>query len=181
VQLPYLYQRWCGLKLIEGLRRLDFLPRKDPLPALLLSGEVEFRKGSRRIHLYCDPRLVQGKEPIGGMRVQHGEASPDFVLTTSGPGGPRVFVLDPTLSTDPDVRRKKAKYLQLIHLMGSHTVAGVRMLRGPTRSWAASPLSGAVCLVEDWSGAHGTIPMNPCAFEAAPLQAWLEDLALGET
>lgn len=175
VQLPYLYQRWCGWKVVLALRSLGFSPSGDPIPALLLSGSVEFRRGDAVVQLLCDPRLVAGKPPLGGIYVQQGEVTPDLVLTTETPRGLAAFVLDPTLRTTYEARREKARYLELVKLVGARTVAGARVVPGPERSWAAAPISGG-CFVDDWRGAHGTVPMHPCEYEEGPLLAWLGDL-----
>ncbi len=174
----YLYQRWCGWMLVTELRALGFSTSADPIPALLLSGAIRFLRGTQKLVLLCDPRFVRGKQPLHGISVQSGEATPDLVLTAEGVAGRITYVLDPTLSCEREARSRKRKYLRVLKVGGVRNVAGVDVLAGPQRSWAAAPLAGAVCEVDDWRGLHGTLPMNPCDYECAPLRAWLEDFLM---
>jgi hypothetical protein len=178
VDLPYLYQRWCGWRLVQALGALGYQPVGDPIPALLFSGTIDFRGPAPAVELLCDPRITAGKNPIRGLRSPVAEFTPDFVLIARHPDGVRTFVLDPTLSTDLEaVARRKAKYLHGIET-GQRMVAGVRVVSRVDRSWGASPTNGTMCHVdlEDWRGTRGVVPMDPRRFESAPLEAWLGDL-----
>jgi hypothetical protein len=184
VDLAYLYQRWCGWRLVEGLTKLGWHARTDPLPALLMSGAVEFDRAHERdgesdfLELLCEPRLASRKGPVRGVTAAVGELTPDYVLLTHGPEGLDAHVLDPTLSLDTAHRRSKRKYLRYIQIDGIRVVAGVKVIAGPLRSWAAAPLTGTRCVLdsEDWRGSHGTVPMNPVEYHGEALLDWLRDL-----
>jgi len=178
VDLAYLYQRWCGWRLVEGLAALGWRARTDPLPALLMSGAVEFDRDGAFLELLCEPRLASRKGSVRGVTAAVGELTPDFVLLTHGPEGLDAHVLDPTLSLDTGHRRAKRKYLRYIQIDGIRVVAGVKVIAGPLRSWAAAPLTGTRCVLdsEDWRGSHGTVPMNPMDYRGDALLDWLRDL-----
>lgn len=173
VELGYLYQRWCGLKLVEALRDAGYAPKDDPIPTLLLSGAIEFDGPPPRITLLCEPRLVAGKAPIGGLFVHHGESTPDFALVVRTDDGPRVHVLDPTLRTTDEGLRSKSRYLEIVKVEGARMVAGVGFQAGVDTSWAAAPLQRSQCKPDDWRGQHGTVPLNPVAFDPRPVRDWL--------
>ncbi|MEZ6017316.1 MAG: hypothetical protein R3F49_19540 [Planctomycetota bacterium] len=180
LDLAYLYQRWCGWRLVEGLEALGWRPRTDPLPALLMAGAIEFERagGGDVLELLCEPRLASRKPPVHGVTAAVGELTPDFVLLTHRGGVVDAHVLDPTLSLDAAHRRSKRKYLRYIQLDGVRVVSGVRVVAGPLRSWACAPLQGTRCVLdsEDWRGAHGTVPMNPVDYRPEALLDWLRDL-----
>jgi len=183
VDLPFLYQRWCGWKLVEELRALGYRTTADPVAALLLSGSIELRAsdaagGLVDLDLLVEPRLVPGKEAIAGLRSSRLEITPDLVLVARHTDGARVFVLDPTLTREKTaIASHKGKYLDAIEC-GHGRVAGVRVVRRAERAWAAAPLDDGVNYVHsgDWRGARGVVPMNPLDWNGAPLRAWLEDL-----
>jgi len=176
IDLAFLYQRWCGLQLIRALRHHGLRPTRDPIPALLLAGAIEFRSATEStatVTLLCEPRLASRKRPLHGLFVTHGESSPDLVLITDE----RVYVLDPTLSRSPDLHRDKAKYLDVLSVARARTIAGVRFpTTGPDRSWAAAPLPGTSCRPTDWRGEHGVVPMEPGGVESGAIGAWVGDL-----
>lgn len=174
-ELPYLYQRWCGWRLDQALGALGFKPDTDPLPAILLAGTVEYTREETTLTLLCEPRFASRKGSIAGMTVAVGESTPDFVLLSSGSEGPEAHVLDPTLAKNTEARATKKRYLRTIRMTEARVVAGVRVLPGPERAWAASPLPGTKNLLEygDWRGVHGTVPMNPLDYRAEPLLDWL--------
>lgn len=183
VDLPFLYQRWCGWKLVRVLRELGYRTRVDPIGALLLSGAIELRALDPEaalvdVDLLVEPRLLPGKDPIGGLRSSRIEITPDLVLVARHPEGDRVFALDPTLMREkPTIASHKGKYLDAIEC-GHSRVAGVRVVRRAERAWAAAPLDDAVNYVHvgDWRGARGVVPMNPLDWNPEPLRAWLSDL-----
>lgn len=175
--LAFLYQRWCGLKLVEALERLGLRLLLDPIPPLLLAGPIEFRAAEGTVTLLCEPRLASRKDDLHGLFVTHGESSPDLVLAANGPAGRVVYVLDPTLSRAPDALRDKAKYLDVLSVRRSRTVAGVHLpATGPDRAWAAAPLRERSCRPADWRGAHGIVPMNPLSFAPEAVTEWARDL-----
>jgi len=183
LDLPFLYQRWCGWKLIETLRELGHIPESDPISALLLSGLVSFRtvdqgSGSLTLSVLVDPRLAPGKEALLGLRSPRAEVTPDLLIVARHDSHVRAFVLDPTLTRDKHaIAERKGKYLSTIEC-GQATVAGVRVLRGVDRSWAAAPLDDQVNYVHagDWRGTRGVVPMNPLDWKVGPLKSWIADL-----
>ncbi|MCB9903809.1 MAG: hypothetical protein H6831_05320 [Planctomycetes bacterium] len=179
IDLAYLYQRWCGLRLIETLHTLGLRPTTDPIPPLLLAGAIEFRSQDPTqppVTLLCEPRLASYKRPLHGLFVTHGETSPDFVLLSES----SVYVLDPTLSHSPELHRQKAKYLDVLSIARARTVAGVRFpTTGPDRSWAAAPIAGEACRPNDWRGASGVVPMRPGEVGRGALADWVRDLLSG--
>lgn len=174
--LPYLYERWCGWRVLQGLESLGWLAAEDPIPTLLYGGRVHLRRGTARLRLLCSPRFVAGKDPIEGIVPRYGEASPDFVLLVEGERGVEATVLDPTLSVDQASREAKWAYLETLQLLETRRVAGVVTRKAPLRSWAAAPMIHGTCMDVDWRGSRGTIPMNPCAFESRPLLDWLGEV-----
>jgi len=180
VDLAYLYQRWCGWKLVQALEQLGVRPTTDPIPPLLLAGAIEFRSPTHAVTLLCEPRLASRKRSLLGLFVTHGEASPDLVLISRSEAGHRVYVLDPTLSRSPEIHREKAKYLDVLSVHRSVVVAGVHFpSTGPDRAWAAAPIQGRACQSADWRGTHGVVPMDPLGFEEGALRGWLGDLLGG--
>lgn len=180
--LPFLYQRWCGVKILHVLRLMGWVSLVDPLPALFLGGRIRFSKdlpdnlGPAEMTLWCEPHLtLQGRHP-SGLYSLHKEASPDFVFITPGPNGPDAFVLDPTLSSDIGVRREKSRYLTDLAFDALQLVAGVPALHQPKRSWSASPIRATRCELLDLAGRSGTIPMHPIDFSDGALRGWLEDV-----
>jgi hypothetical protein len=173
IDVAYLYQRWCGVKIVAALAALGYEAQSDPVPALLLSGAIEFRSPNGVVTLVCEPRLVAGKPPVEGLFVHHGESSPDFVLLVHTGEGRRAHVLDPTLCLQDDARSKKARYLDIVKVEGSRRIAGVGVQPGVDTSWAAAPLDHTNCLPVDWRGEHGTVPLSPLQFDPRPLEQWL--------
>jgi hypothetical protein len=143
-----------------------------------MSGAVEFDRSEEFLELLCEPRLAANKGAVRGVTSAVGELTPDFVLLTHGPEGLDAHVLDPTLSLDAGHRRSKRRYLRYIQLDGIRVIAGVNVIAGPLRSWAAAPLIGTRCRLdpEDWRGSHGTVPMNPVEYHPEALLDWLRDL-----
>lgn len=174
--LPYLYERWCGWRLLQGMESLGWFATQDPIPTLLYGGAVDLEGEGTQARLLCFPRFVADKDPIEGIVPRFKEASPDYVLLVQGPGGCEASVLDPTLSVDLASRKSKWNYLDTLQLLETRRVAGVVTRKAPLRSWAAAPLIHGKCIDVDWRGGHGTIPMNPCAFEAQPILDWLAEV-----
>jgi hypothetical protein len=173
---PFLYQRWCGLKLLETLGKAGWIPDGDPFIKLLLGGQVNYSKEGLHMSLLIDPRFTRDKA-IAGIKSRTFESTPDFVLAHSAPTRSTVFILDPTLHTDTSERHKKAKYLDNLCLTKAQRQFGLSLLPGPQCSWAAAPLSDSVCRIDDptRSAASGTVPMNPLRFLAGPLAEWVAE------
>jgi hypothetical protein len=176
--IPFLYQRWCGLKLVEGLQSLGWHPEQDVSGPLWLGGRIPFRHGhGHQLMVWVEPRLERARVHPSGFRCARGdEVSPDYLIVTPGPGGRDAFLLDPTLSTDRAALNEKGKYLTRIELGIFATLAGCPVVRRPRLSWALSPLNGRHGHLLTSDGRVGAIPMNPDGFIIAPLRAWLTDV-----
>ncbi len=175
--MSFLYQRWCGAKLLGTLEQMGWLVLGDRVAALFLGGNVTLRKGNVEMVLWVEPRLTApGKHPSGMHSVRKREAAPDFVLITSGRSGQDAFVLDPTKTADRERHKEKSRYLSCIAFDELGLVAGNVLSHTPIRSWAAAPIGARQCVVDAGDGRSGTIPMFPVGFNAAPLRAWLDDV-----
>lgn len=175
---PYLYQRWCGIKLLHAFETLGWVYRDDPTGALYLSGEIRLYKADVEIGLWVEPRFSPYKaHPSGFMcRKAAAETHPDYFIITPGPSGVDAFILDPTTTADIEIRRSKGKYLDTLEAIGMATVAGVPAVRHPLRAWSAAPLHTPYCELDDPAGQTGTIPMHPLDWEEKPLLAWTSDI-----
>ncbi|MEZ6036517.1 MAG: hypothetical protein R3F29_03480 [Planctomycetota bacterium] len=180
--LPFLYQRWVGVRLLlELCDTFGFQVLGDATGALFLGGVIELRRETTALHLWCEPRLAHGAHPSGLIATsrEHAEAdvTPDYVLVTPGSGGPDAFVLDATMSHDPTLLDRKTRYRERIAFREFRPAAGVPGRRLPLRAWAAVPIAGiAHNQLSRPDGSGGTVPMQPDAFAPGPLQAWLGDL-----
>ena len=174
--LGYLYQRWCGFQLVQALKSSGWAPLEDPSLKLLVGGHLALRKGETQISLLVEARFTQ-LDPTFGLQARTFESTPDYVLLHTSSPRPTAFVLDPTLHTGADERRRKGKYLQDIHFTKPQGRFGQMSLHGPQCSWAAAPLTDGVCRIEDPTsgGRRGTVPMNPLDFKQAPLMAWVAE------
>ncbi|MCA9002543.1 MAG: hypothetical protein KDB61_11505, partial [Planctomycetes bacterium] len=163
-------------KLLDALQQAGWKPDDDPTYRILLGGKVGLKKGHVSAFLLIEPRFTQTKE-LFGIQSRVYESTPDLVLSQVSGKRPVVFVLDPTLQTGAGERQKKAKYLSTLCLVNPQKRFGVSLLMGPQCAWAASPITGSVCIIDDptRNGATGTIPMNPLEFNPAPLGHWVEE------
>lgn len=175
--LPFLYQRWVGARL---LRILDddfgFAMLDDPVGALFLGGRVRLLRGTTTLWLWCEPRLERTGH-ASGLIADGAEATPDYVLITPGRGGPDAFVLDATLSQDPTLLEQKARYRDRISFAAFRRKAGVPGRQRPLRAWAAAPVAGTQLnrlTVPD--GSCGVVPMHPTAGSPEPLREWLREI-----
>lgn len=174
---PYLYQRWCGIKLLAAFEALGWIWYDDPVGALFLGGEVTLRKADIEIDLWIEPRFSKYKNHPSGFRCQENlESHPDYLIVTPGPHGVDAFILDPTTTADMEIRRLKAKYLTAIETTTMSLVAGVPVVRNPLRAWSAAPLHVGYCELGDIDGQTGTIPMHPLDWSIEPLKDWLHDI-----
>jgi len=173
----YLYQRWCGLQLLLSFERQGWQVLDDPVGALFLGGTIQLRSGGTRAQLWVESRIGSKREHASGVTVRGAmEQSPDFMLLVPGPGGADLFVLDPTLSRNPEVYETKSKYLQT--LLIRHVVAGRSCFRGPVRSWAAIPEIRDSCrLLGALDGTTGFVPLHPLAQTHSGLDAWVSDVS----
>ncbi len=174
---PVLYQRWCGMRIIETLAALGWRAEGDFVGALYLAGHVSFRKENTCIDLWIENRLSRRPHASGFLCAKGGDATPDYLIVTPGAGGLDAFILDATKSTDADVLAGKGRYLDLLQGTAPAMVAGVVSgPRRPLRSWAGAPLSVGHCQLATQNGSRGVVPMDPMAWDPAPLRAWLSDI-----
>ena len=189
--LPFLYQRWCGVKIIQTLESLGWRRETDAVGPLFLGGRVEFMRDGVPLDLWVEPRIGGAVDHPCGLRTAHAEATPDYILRTPGrsPLGGRAqaanpdrghdyFVLDPTLSTNATILSGKGKYLTQLTTTESRLIAGTPTYIGPLRAWAAAPLDSpsAELFPARVLGTLGAVPMNPAAWNPRPLTAWLSDV-----
>ena len=179
--VPFLYQRWCGVKLLEALESAGCaLEGGDSVGALLLGGSIALAREGCRIELWVEPRLACTDDHPSGYRCagrDKQEVTPDFLLVTSGPRGPDAFVLDATTSADDEVLSRKFAYLRELESAGTRLVAGVPSTQRPLRAWAMAPLGGNHCRLESSDGSRGVIPMQPANYLDGGLRAWVQDVA----
>jgi hypothetical protein len=185
VEVPFLYQRWCGVKIVEMLWEMGWESGSDPVPALFLGGCIRFAKGPAgeatggarcEISLWCEPHLTLPGRHASGLHSIAKEASPDFVFVTPGPNGVDAFVLDPTMSTERAAMQEKSRYLSDLAFDGLHMVAGVPVLHQPRRAWAAAPIRASRCELHDLEGRSGTVPLHPLEGAGRALRGWLDDV-----
>lgn len=179
--VPFLYQRWCGLELLHAFERQGWTRRGDLVGPLFLGGRVEFvRSDAADLVVWIDPRVSEATMQVTGWGVGRGkpELTPDFLVTCGAAGMRDAFVLDATMSRSDDVLASKSKYRLGIVGMDSQFVAGVPVQRRPLRSWAVAPLSDPFCRLSDPEGRTGCIPLRPGHTDLRALDAWVEDVSL---
>lgn len=179
--VPFLYQRWCGLQLLHAFERQGWARRGDLVGALFLGGRVELvRPDAADVVVWIEPRVSQATMALTGWGVPHGkrELTPDFLITCGAAGVRDAFVLDATLSHRDDILEEKFKYRLGIVGIDTQFVAGVPVQRRPLRSWAVAPLQGSHCCLSDPEGRTGSIPLRPGDLDLGPLDAWVADVSL---
>ncbi len=174
---PYLYQRWCGVKLLTAFESLGWIWHEDPTGALFLGGEVRLYGVDVELSIWIEPRFSRRKvHPCGFICKEVTETHPDYLIVTPGPSGIDAFILDPTTTADAEIRQGKAKYLDTIEAIAMASVAGIPVVRNPLRAWSAAPLHTPHCELEDPDGRTGTIPMHPLDWTPQPLMEWVRDV-----
>ena len=174
---PYLYQRWCGVKLLTTFKDLGWLWHDDPIGALFLGGEVRLYKADVELSIWIEPRLSRRhNHPSGFVCKEVTETHPDYLIVTPGPSGIDAFILDPTTTADIEIRRGKSKYLTTVEAVAMASIAGIPMVRNPLRAWSAAPLHTPYCELEDSDGRTGTVPMHPLDWIPQPLAEWVQDI-----
>ncbi len=174
---PYLYQRWCGVKLLSSFESLGWEYNDDPTGALFLGGEVRLYKAEVEMNIWIEPRLSRSRvHPSGFICKEVIETHPDYLIVTPGPSGIDAFILDPTTTADLEIRQTKSKYLNTIEAIAMTNVAGIPLVRNPLRAWSAAPLHTPHCELEDSEGRTGTIPMHPLDWSQQPLMNWVRDI-----
>ncbi|MCK5720310.1 MAG: hypothetical protein KAH84_10240 [Thiomargarita sp.] len=174
---PYLYQRWCGVKLLSGFQNLGWVTYEDPTGALFLGGKIRLYKADVELSIWVEPRLSYNSvHPSGFMCRDVTETHPDYLIITPGPSGIDAFILDPTTTADIGIRQGKSKYLSTVEAIAMANVAGIPVVRNPLRAWSAAPLHTPHCELEDSEGRTGTIPMHPLNWTSQPLMGWVRDI-----
>lgn len=175
--LPTLYQRWVGLKLLAALALHGWHPTADPAGALFLGGRVRLQREGSWLDIWVEPRVGRSTgHPSGFFCARGVEAMPDYLLVTPGSGGFDAFVLDATMTTDEEVLRSKGRYMTTLVGCSTKRIAGVPVARAPVRSWAAAPISGTHCLLYAPDGTTGTVPLHPVLGHLEPLHSWVSDI-----
>lgn len=177
--LPFLYQRWVGMRLVQELTgTFGYRLLREPFGPLFLGGRVPMEKDGVEIELWVEPRLGAGEHPCGLGSIG-AEATPDFVIITPGQGGKDAFVLDATLSVDPTVLARKSGYRERLCFSKFRPIAGVPGRRRPLRAWAAAPVGDEKNVLDRPDGSAGCVPMVPGrgvgGGSVAMVRAWLGD------
>lgn len=179
--VPFLYQRWCGLHLVQAFERLGWTRRGDLTGALFLGGRVELvGAGEEQLTIWVEPRVSRATMPLTGWGcVSKGdELTPDFLITCGKAGMRDAFVLDATLGTSDEVLNSKSKYRLGIVGIDTLLVAGVPVARRPLRSWSIAPLDSTLCRLNDPEGRTGGVPLHPGRRDLRALDAWVADVSL---
>ena len=175
---PFLYQRWCGLQLINSCARLGWEVSGEIKGALFLGGAVEIRRGKKTVVLWIEPRISARTADLTGWSCveKEEELTPDFLLVCGQNGGRDAFTLDATLSTTQDAIALKGRYRNRLQGVDRVIVAGVPMLRRPLRSWTIAPFSSRYCRLGDTEGWTGMIPLRVEEKDRSALDAWMSDV-----
>lgn len=176
---PFLYQRWCCLKLIRSIEAAGWTSDSDLVGALFLGGAVTFRRGPTKVEVWIEARIgVDRGHPSGARSVARGVRSPDVIFSISGIEGARdLCVLDATLVTEPVRQQEKCeKYMNDLVVDEFHTIAGTPVVARPLRSWLLALDRSPHARVFDPEGRTGILPMSPDALQERPLHAWVNDV-----
>lgn len=185
-ELPYLYQRWCGLQILQAVQRMGWQTEDDAIGALLFGGSIRLFQAMSRLELWVEPRLAAPQAERIGWRssARAEELTPDFLFVCGLPGQRDAFVLDATLSRGEDQRAdrnqiasEKGRYRKLLVGVDPVWIAGIAAVRKPLRSWAMAPIRSRACFLgDDREGWTGIIPMNAHSDDFSGLEAWLGDV-----
>ncbi len=189
--LPFLYQRYVGLRLAESLQRCGWEKiAGNELIACFVGGSVQFVKGFEKLSVWYEPRL--SKNHPSGFTSTHNndnlEQTPDYLLVkNSNPDWLEGYVLDATLQYSEDgLRQKTAKYLgsdsngqnKGIQQQKMVSIAGCKAIRRPVRSWVISPNllhDNNQLLSQD--GIFGAIQVNPRRYSSTALDLFIQEIA----
>jgi hypothetical protein len=176
--VPFLYQRWCGLQIIFAASRLGWDAVGDVVGPLFLGGPIELQHADTSIELWVEPRLAASQaDRIGWYSERRGEElTPDFMFVCGERGERDAFILDATLATSDALLAEKGKYRERLVGEDVQFVAGIPVGRRPLRAWAMAPTKSAICQLGDPQGWTGVIPLNACSSDFSGLEAWLRDL-----
>lgn len=179
--VPYLYQRWCGLQLFAAFARAGWAPAEgDVIGSLYLGGSVTLRNLSGgSLTVWVDPRISSITRDLTGWECTDpaNEITPDFLITCGKSGQRDAYVLDATLGTSPEMLEQKSRYRHLMAGVTPRFIAGIPMLRRPMRAWAIAPLRESHCRLGDPEGFTGSIPLNPATETFKALDAWVADVS----
>lgn len=179
--VPFLYQRWCGLHLVLAFERLGWKRRGDLTGALFLGGRVELLGvDGGRLTIWIEPRISRATMQLTGWgcATAGDELTPDFLITCGEAGTRDAFVLDATLSSSDAVLSSKSKYRAGIVGVDTLLIAGVPVARRPLRAWAIAPLDGTLCRLHDPEGRTGGVPLHPGRRDLRALDSWVADVSL---
>jgi hypothetical protein len=175
--IPFLYQRWCGVQILHAANRLGWTTASDPIGPLFLGGAIALRLGEDLVELWVEPRLAETQAArIGWRSPERQELTPDFLFVTGPAGNRDAFVLDATMTTYSVFLAKKSRYRTKLMGVDPRHIAGVQLPRRPLRAWAAAPVKGETCQVTDSDGFVGVIPIHGAAQSFPALDAWLGDV-----
>lgn len=189
--LPFLYQRYVGLRLVESLQSAGWekmTPDKFVIIACFIGGVIEFTKGSQRLSLWCEPRL--NKNHASGFTSTHTderfEQTPDYLIVIPSHNGYLDgYVLDATLQfSERDLTAKAMKYIEEQH--GRYlgivqqkmvNVAGCNAINKPRRSWIISPnINKQDNQLLSPDGILGIIPVDPRHYNPTALNLFIKDV-----
>lgn len=179
--VPFLYQRWCGLHLVQAFERLGWKRHGDLTGALFLGGRVQlFGAGAEQLTIWIEPRVSRATMPLTGWSCasRGDELTPDFLITCGEVGMRDAFVLDATLATSDEVLNSKSKYRFGIVGIDTMLVAGIPVARRPLRSWAIAPMDSTLCRLNDPEGRTGGVPLHPGRRDLRALDSWVADVSL---
>lgn len=165
VDLPYLYQRWAAVQVLDGLATLGHPARtpRDAAWALFMGGEIQLQTyNDTQISVWVEPRITSDPHPSGLQTTVSDECTPDLVLNVHRHGRVETTILDPTLRTRRDQLVEKSRYLTMLKRQEPRYIAGVAVQNGPRRAWSISPRTTQKCEVIDFvHGSQGIVPLMP--------------------
>ena len=189
--LPFLYQRYVGLRLVESLQFSGWhriTPDKFVMVACFIGGVIEFTKGTARLSLWCEPRL--NKNHPSGFTSAHTdekfEQTPEYLIVMPTHNGKLDgYILDATLqSSHNDLTTKAAKYITEQHgrYIGIQQqrmikIAGCNAINKPLRSWVISPnVNKYDNQLLSHDGVFGIIPVDPRNYDPDALNLFIKDI-----
>lgn len=178
--VPFLFQRWCGMQIIFGLQRLGWKKSGSMVSALFLGGRVDLSLGPCAITVWIEPRISTATMTLTGWRCSSStqELTPDFLITYGKSAQSEGYVVDATMSTE-EARHieKNTKYMNEMVGLESLLIAGIPMQRRLRRSWVIAPMKRDTCSLLNREGSSGVIPLHPGKINLEPLDDWLNDLS----
>lgn len=177
-EIPLLYQRWVGIQIVQTLQRQGWTIANDPLGPLWLGGSILAIRDGAELRFDVEQRYVSRASSGADLECVLGETlTPDFTIRFEAPWGHAAWILDATLTQDPEfLFAKQQKYLAGLRMSRARLVAGVPTFARPSRSWVAAPLGGRIPQLTDTDGTTGTFSVDPSQAEHRGLEVWLQDL-----